>query len=263
METLILPSYCSLAPQPQNAIDIFKGQWVSTLPPELGVQAGSRAHFDDRTDPRVSWVNGLYPLEGKSVMELGPYEAFHTYKLSQCGAKPIIAIESNDISYLKCLIVKELLNIQNTSFIYGDFVEHLKQDPIPVDVVWASGVLYHQTDPLMFLDRLILWAKEAIFLWTHYWADGLDDPAFDQTQDCLRTVGGSSVTYHLRVYGQDKIAGFSGGPNTYSYWLSQQDILNMLTQHGFEITMGVDHPNNPAGPAMYLLARRAQPATPE
>src|SRR5690348_8145100 len=99
------PEYCNQAPSAQNMIDIMRGSWVSAFPKSMGLVAGDAPHFDG--DPRVQWANSILPngLGGMSVLELGPLEAYHTYQLQHCGAGPITSIESNNLSFVKCLIV--------------------------------------------------------------------------------------------------------------------------------------------------------------
>ena len=50
-------------------------------------------------------------LAGFGILELGPLEGAHTYRLEQLGAERILAIEANVEAYLKCLIVKEILGL--------------------------------------------------------------------------------------------------------------------------------------------------------
>src|SRR4051812_20493353 len=93
-------------PTNQNAIDLIDG-WVSQLPPEVGVNAGHAVLFHD---PRTVWaLERLGSVAGQTVLELGPLEGGHTYMLHQGGAR-VLAIEANKRAYLKCLIVKELLD---------------------------------------------------------------------------------------------------------------------------------------------------------
>ncbi|HEY9709972.1 MAG TPA: hypothetical protein V6D48_17330, partial [Oculatellaceae cyanobacterium] len=124
----ILDKYVTSVPSPQNAFDIFKGEWSSKLPePFAALQAGSAPLFED---PRIDWCNAQFGgFEGKTVLELGPLEAGHTYMIERLGAGEIVSIEANTRAYLKCLIVKELLELKHTRFLCGDFVEYLRTNP--------------------------------------------------------------------------------------------------------------------------------------
>lgn len=256
-------TYCQSAPSNQTAIDIFKDAWLTAFPPELGVEAGVVKHFED--DFRVPWVQERIAdgLVNKTVLELGPYEAFGTWQLEKCGARSVVAIEANDVNYLKCLVVKELTGIR-ARFLYGDFVQYLENCRERFDVVWASGVLYHSATPLRLL-RAISRVTDTIFLHTHYYAD---EPIrksaharsfFFPTHDRVERDGEFSARLHYRKYGQLKRGLFSGGPHTYSYWMEKDDVFAFLRVCGFDdIVIGVDDPGNPNGPAMFCLARRTK-----
>jgi SAM-dependent methyltransferase len=77
------------------------------------------------------------------VLELGPLEGGHSFMFERLGAREVIAIEANPRAYLKCLIIKELLDLRRVRFLCGDFLEYLRADGTDFDLVFASGVLYH------------------------------------------------------------------------------------------------------------------------
>jgi hypothetical protein len=61
----ILDSDATGAPSAQAAVDIFKGEWSSALPTDLGVEAGTVGLFEDA---RITWVlERLGSVEGASV----------------------------------------------------------------------------------------------------------------------------------------------------------------------------------------------------
>ena len=140
----------SHAPTAQATIDILDG-WVSILPAELG--AATRGFAPLFADERAIWaIDRLGGVRGATILELGPLEGGHTYMLDRAGAKSIIAIEGNKRCYLKCLITKELLGVDSAHLLLGDFVSWLEQDRRRFDVIWATGVLYHMTEPLRYCD---------------------------------------------------------------------------------------------------------------
>jgi hypothetical protein len=227
----------------------------------MGLEAGETNHFD--ADDRVPWANSHLPggLNGMSVLELGPLEAYHTYHFQQLGAGEITSVEYNNVSLLKCLIVKELLNLK-AKFLYGDCVKYLENAGQRFDLCWASGVLYHQTDPLHLLS-LMQAVSDNIFIWTHYFDRAMiqANPTmarhFDLKQRVFAERLGYRAEYFHRRYLQTKGTVFTGGGDDFSSWMKKEDILGFLTHAGFKtITMGLDHPANPNGPAMYFLARR-------
>ena len=163
----ILDWYVKTAPHPQRALDIFKGEWASTLPaPYSDLQTGPLPLFGD---PRLIWAAGrLGRFEGKTVLELGPLEGGHSWMMSNLGAASVTGVEANTRAFLKCLILKELLGMPRTRFLCGDFVSYLEEEQPRYDIVFASGVLYHMRDPVHLID-LIGRAADRVYLWTHYY----------------------------------------------------------------------------------------------
>src|SRR5258706_6101275 len=97
-----LEGYAKSAPDPQNALDIFEGEWVSRLPaPYASLRAGDGALFEDA---RIAWAGSeLGGFEGKTVLDLGPLEGGHPYMFEKGGAREVLSIEGNGRCYLKCL----------------------------------------------------------------------------------------------------------------------------------------------------------------
>ena len=145
-----LDGYVELIPTDQNALDIFKGEWSSRLPgiwKELN--AGTIPLFED---PRILWAaDQLGGFGNQRVLELGPLEAGHSYMLETLGADTVIAVEANKRAYLKCLIIKEILNLKRCRFELGDCVTFLRENQTAFDVCLASGVLYHMREASLFI----------------------------------------------------------------------------------------------------------------
>ncbi len=105
--------------------------------------------------------------------------------LEKAGSAAVLAIEGNPRAYLKCLVLKEVLDLQRSRFLCGDFVAYLRADPPKADFVVASGVLYHMTNPVELL-YLVSRITDCLFLWTHYFDENsLRDKA--QIRNKLKT----------------------------------------------------------------------------
>lgn len=256
----ILNQYIKSAPNSQIALDIFKEEWSSKLPDSLGkLEAGSALLFED---PRIEWcASQIGGFENKNVLELGPLEAGHTYMMESLGAQSIISIEGNTRAYLKCLIVKELLELKRTRFLCGDFVEYLRTNRKRFDVCIASGVLYHMLNPAELI-ALAGNASDQLLIWTHYYDHEIisNNPSL-----AYRLSDGKPSEYegfrHMLYRQQYETAlgwnGFCGGSDAFSYWLNRDQILACLKYFGFnEITINFDHPHHPNGPSLALMAFR-------
>src|SRR5262249_34849507 len=118
-------------PSKQNAVDIFEGKWATDLA-MLGVESGGPAdHLNTDRRPLVAaqLLGKHNRFDEFRILELGPLEGAHTYQLEQLGAAEIVAIEANKEAFLKCLIVKDLAQLQRANFLLGDFVSYLESGP--------------------------------------------------------------------------------------------------------------------------------------
>lgn len=257
----ILDQYVTSAPSPQNVLDIFKGDWSSKLPGELAdLRAGSLPLFEDG---RIEWfVDQLGGVQGKTVLELGPLEAGHSYMLERLGAASIVAIEANTRAFLRCLIVKELLGLERVRFLCGDFREYLRANQARFDVCLASGVLYHMTNPVELI-ALLAQTSDQVCMWTHYYDHEImsNNPDLAQVFPSSEPAeyAGFQHTLHYRIYPKAGLGwgGFCGGDKPFSCWLSREDILNSLEYFGFnEIRVAHDNLEHRSGPNFFLIAFR-------
>jgi 2-polyprenyl-3-methyl-5-hydroxy-6-metoxy-1,4-benzoquinol methylase len=257
----ILDAYTSASPTDQSAVDIFKGEWASHLPPPLDhLVSGEALLFQDH---RVAWaVERMGGVTGKRVLELGPLEGGHSYMLDRAGAREVMAIEGNSRAFLKCLIAKELLGMPSVRFRHGDFTAYLKDAHDRFDLVFASGVLYHVINPVEVIAGIAALADTA-FIWTHYYDEAV---LGSRAKTAHRVVAGTPAEYlgyrhmlhrheYLTVLSQKS---FCGGSRSYSNWMTRDGLFGALRRFGLN-TLEVygedlEHPN---GPALSVLARRA------
>jgi hypothetical protein len=249
------------APSPQHALDLFAGEWSSALPPgHEGLHAGSLPLFADRW---LLWgLERLGGVAGRRVLELGPLEGAHTWRMSTLGAASITAIEANRRAYLKCLVMKDILGTERARVLLGDAVAFLETPPAErYDVAVASGILYHMLDPVTLLARLAR-AADRLYLFTCYY-----DAAVIAGRPQLaarfhgrerRVVDGFAHDLHVHGYQAARFnPAFCGGGAGASRWLSRADLLAALRHVGFtEIEVGLDDPAHPNGPALALVACR-------
>jgi hypothetical protein len=246
-------------PAHQNAIDIFRGVWVSAMPEISGLQSGgTAAHFDDT---RPHWAESvLGRFKGKSILELGPFEAYVSYHLEKLGAD-VLSIEGDLINFLKCLVIKNAMSL-STTFLLGDFTQFMERSGRRFDICWASGVLYHAADPIRLLKAMCS-AAPLIFIWTQYFDAEIISCSPEQLRffrsnlDKRVREGDREITLHYRSYAQKKGRLFSGGPDDHSYWMSKDDIIAVLAQQGFaHVVMGAEDPYFVNGPAFCFIASK-------
>lgn len=245
------------APHPQNALDLFEGNWMCDVPSEEGrLTSGKIPAFEDG---RIEWLKSqLDTFRGMHVIELGPYEAGHTYMFEKGGAASVTAIEANTYSFLKCLTVKEVTNLTRSRFLLGDFVEYLRRVDKRFDLAAASGVLYHMKDPAELI-YLLSRVTDVLFIWTHYHEQEIIDanPALEgRFGEGVETEfrGFKHTLYQYQYTTELQLEYFAGGNAQYSRWMRREDILACLQTFGFAtVNVGMDDPEHPNGPCFCVL----------
>jgi hypothetical protein len=237
-------------------VDAAPCPWVSRFPaPFAAVRAGEVALFEDE---RIAWgLAALGGAEGRTVLELGPLEGGHSYMAQRAAAASVVAIEANRDAFLRCLVVKEIFELDRCSFLCGDVLEYLAGENEIFDLCVACGILYHLVEPIRLLELVSIRARR-LLLWTHIY----DEQAIVGTplakrigpaQEC--EVGGFRHHMYRHSYGAaTHLMGFLGGTRAYSNWISRKDLLAALEHFGWrDVRIAFDelHPN---GPALALTA---------
>ncbi|CAB3784406.1 tRNA U34 carboxymethyltransferase [Paraburkholderia ultramafica] len=250
-----LDLYTTEEPSHSLAFDLFKDTWFSNVP-NYGL--GAAPHFEDG---RIQWLErACGGFAGKSILELGPMEGGHTYMLSQGGASRVLAVEANSKAFLKCLLVQNALKF-NAEFMFGDFRKLLQKRDQQFDLILASGVLYHMTDPVALLEDMAH-ASDSICIWTHYFdSDVARTNANMQThmdaESTLSEFRGRPITTHRMNYlGAIENKKFIGGTAPHSYWITKESLLTVLKELGMTVIVGIDDQDHPAGPSILLYATR-------
>lgn len=235
MDSYLKTKYSADEHSAQTALDIFKGAWKSALPDELNLCTGEeRAFF---SDPRVFWAQTLLPggFAGLDILELGPFEGYDSYLFLKLGAKRVSAVEANNINFLKCLILKDVLGF-NLHLYHGDFLKFLQGKPIRYDIVWASGVLYHSERPIDLLNEIAR-HTDRVFIWTHVFEPRLltneNATYFEPRKNLTQTIGQYSIDLHYRSYKFENMPDglplhYEGGTQSFSYWITRDDLERCL-----------------------------------
>lgn len=242
------------APSAQNALDLFDGHWISSLPAHLGLRSGELPLFDD--DRIKTLLASLDSVKSSKILELAPLEGGHTYMLHEAGAK-IVAVEGRAHAFLKCLVVKEILNLNRAHFFLGDFRAYLATTKDRYDMVLASGVLHEQPDPIALLESMAA-VTDRVAIWTHYWdasraTDSQLAAVIDATAHDTPCRGKLVKVHPIRSQG----ATAADDAPIFASWLERDALLTALTTLGLDkITVLDDEPDHPAGPAILLVAER-------
>jgi len=184
--------------------------------------------------------------------------------LERAGAGAILAVESNGRAYLKCLVVKELLELR-ARFVLGDALSYLRTTDASFDLCVANGILYHMPDPVALVAAISQRARR-LMLWTHYYdADVARSNARMQRKmrgSRPETRDGFRHTLHEHHYGLAlRSAGFCGGTQRTASWLSRDDLMACLTHYGWgDIQTAFEQRDHPNGPSLALVARREKGA---
>jgi hypothetical protein len=251
--------FVNQAPSPRTATESVSTAWASRLPLP-GVSSGEAELF---ADPRAEWaIELLGGVSGAKCVELGPLEGGHSYMLERAGASSVTAVEANKDAYVKCLIVKEILELQRCSFLCGDAVEYLRTTDEEFDLCWCSGLLYHMVDPVQLI-HLTSQRASRLYVWTHYYDAARLSPGETKGRAFAKGTTSEAVYegYRHRLHRQDyggtgALRGFWGGTQPYSNWLTLEDLMGALEHFGWvdvRTRLDEDHPH---GPAVNLVAAR-------
>jgi hypothetical protein len=249
--------YESGLPCPQNEIDIFSGSWSCELPAEAGAASGGWAKTF--VDPKITWFfDKIGGVRGATGFELGPLEAGHSWMAQSNGVKSLISVEANRNSFLKCLIVKNIMGMNEVQFKLGDSIKYLESRDESFDFILASGILYHLKDPLSALE-LILSKTKSLLVWTHYFDKKLIEkkPAQRVKTKPLDPLVYNGKSYEIASYGYQEAvewSGFCGGLSSEVVWLERSLYLDVCKAKGFETEIFQEEPDHPHGPAFCFSA---------
>lgn len=181
--------------------------------------------------------------------------------LESAGAT-VVGVEASKTSFLKCLIAKELLQLRRCSFLCGEAAAYFEGTDEQFDVCFASGILYHMVEPVRLIDLISEHASK-LYLSTHYYsADRLAGTLASQHLDHTPTVaehrGYDHELYRYR-YGTDQHdAGFYGGAQAHSNWLTRDGLLGALEHFGWKDVKLLEDVDYLFGPAVSLTATRVE-----
>ena len=222
--------YSTNYPCNQNIIDIFQNSFFTILP-DLKTSPGSAGLMDDG---RLKWVNELYPLTDKKVLECGPLELAHSYMMNLFGASEIVSVESNSYCYLKCLCIKDIYKLNNVKLLLGDINKYITESNQIFDFVLCSGILYHMSNPVQLIENISK-ITDKMFIWTHIYNSKSDTICIQKFAENSFEYSGTVYHGKRQIYQDSGISGkqYCGGCNNNSFWLTQESLFEALNKYGF------------------------------
>jgi hypothetical protein len=228
-------------PSHQNAVELFGDRWLTRIEEVYpGLKSGPDTYLRADTRPVIAANHlGYAPgsFHGMHVLELGPMEGMHTYQIDKLGAESVTSIEANSNAYLRCLVMKEILQYR-CKFLLGDALKYLQKCNTNYDLIFCSGILYHMENPYELI-KAIAQRTNRVFLWTHYF-----DPALPKGPDCKpRTVNcdGLEMVFYEHTYNVDlNTQSFWGGNHATAAWLSKDTIDGLFRHFGFQLAIHDD-----------------------
>lgn len=259
-------------PDFQNSFSLFEGEWAYDIP-IAGTKTGPAKTFYELHHAVFIAKEAFGSLDEMTCLELGPNEGEVSFHLHHAGCR-VKAVEARVRTYLKCLIVKNNLQLDRVQFFLGDFIRYLELTDEHFDLCVAAGMLYHMEDPIRILELL---AKRAdrIVIATHYFnenmrsysasADKTGLPSavwdFEPNAGVPHTHGGIAANYYKYIYAYDPESNATyghGGVKPFANMMKNDDILRVLKHFGMTIVGHVhDDPAGMRGAHMSFVAQRA------
>ena len=185
-------------------------------------------HLDHITE-----LHEIVSFTGKSVLELGPFEAGNTKQMLDLGAVKVVGIEANRDFYLKCCLVKNEFKLDGAEFLFGNCLEILEAQLTDTlrpqyDICVASGILYHFSDPIRAID-VITRSAPTVYVWTHVASEAQPKGPWSYIED--------DAGHHYQVRENVYVAEQHwGGVHQNALWLGKADIQRAFTDRGYRLS---------------------------
>ena len=232
-----------------TSMSIFDN-WVTVFA-KGGKRYGSREPLVSDDLPTISELHQHVDLQGKHILELGPLEGGNTKQMVDLGAASVTGIESASESFVKCLLLKNTLQLDSVDFIFGDCNAVMAGEQIgrrsSFDLCVASGLLYHMEDPVLCIDRICNVAEIA-YVWSHVASER--SPLGEWVT--LRDEVGRSYRGRQNQY---KSTDVLGGIGYVAVWLTPESMKQAFIDRGFSVE-DIGEVNNYKGDAVKFIARK-------
>ena len=204
-----------------------------------GVDVGD----DVRCDLVIEACGGS--LADRSIVDLGCLEGGFTLAFAARGALHALGIEARDVSVRRCELARNLLGLENAEFVRADIKDELDRRQA-FDVVFATGILYHVSDPASVLSSMHRACSSLALIDTHVATrDTVTHDCSDE--EVTRHLGGHDYQgrmYHEYIPTVDDAEHenllWAAWSDADSFWPYEDDLVEMIYRSGFSSVEKVD-----------------------
>lgn len=222
------PGWWDLVPFETHRIELAPGVW--TIP-------------DDRTPPLADARTTLVlqclggDIGAASIVDLGANEGGFTLAFAQMGAARAVGVEARSINVQRAELARALLGVERAEFVVDDVKDALGRLGV-FDVVFASGILYHLSDPAAALAAMRAACSKVAVIDTH-----IADPEH-ASHGCSGVVEATFAgqTYRGRMFPEyDPSATdeererflWAAWSDAAAFWPLEDDLVRMIHAAGF------------------------------
>jgi hypothetical protein len=190
-------------------------------------------------------LNRRFSLQGKRVVEFGPFDGCQTLGLTHLGAD-VTAIEARAENAVKTRAALDATGL-TASIVMEDFHDTTAARHGRFDLAFAHGVYYHSHRPFVFLGNLID-LSDNIFVGGFCATDDLPSANWE-------TLSHEGHTYRVKSYRE--VTGFTAGIHDTAYFFDADALMAFFKNHGFEVeVIDKEKSSVTAGQFLRFLARR-------
>lgn len=186
----------------------------------------------------IDRLHELFPLEGRRVIEFGPFDGAQTAGLIHHGVRELICIEARAENFIKTLIAKEIFGWDHVRLVMDDMHNADEVKYGRFDLAFCHGTYYHSISPFVLLENLVS-LSDNIFVGGFVLRD---DAPFE-----IATYEGQD--YRVQPYSEAE--GFTAGVNRTSYYFHPDDLMKFFSGRGYQITVMDDDESELASKRFY------------
>ena len=223
--------------------------WAAFLEDEKGRKFG-HAHSKTKRnlaqiipDSRIKLLDERLGLQGKTVLEAGCFEGFHTIGLMQKGAI-VTAFDSRIENIVKTMVRCCAFNLQ-ANVCYWNLEDKKPSNIRTYDIVHHIGVLYHLLHPIEHLEEICLCAKQTLFLDTHV-----------ASAEKLNTINHKGFAYRYSYFTEGGRESPFAGMESKAKWIHPDDLISYIKTLGFNDVELIDKRAERNGDRVLIIANR-------